>query len=495
MTNLEESVKQLSTKAIAKIPGSSNPLIDHKYGADPYALVFNERVYIYMTSDVYEYDEQGNIVNNSYGKINTISVISSEDMVNWTDHGEIPVAGPHGAAKWAAHSWAPAIAHKRINGEDHFFLYFANDASNIGVLTSNSPIGPWSDPLGKPMINRDTTPGVDGVVWLFDPAVLVDDDGQGYLYFGGGLPGGSDPSQEQAAHPKTGRVIQLSNDMIRTEGEAVLIDAPFLFEDSGIHKYKGKYYYSYCSNFSGTHPEGTPPRGEIAYMTSDHPMGPFTYVGPILKNPGEVFGVGGNNHHAIFQFKNEWYIAYHAQTLGKALGQVQGYRSTHINRIEYTDNRAIKEVKADMKGVSQISNLNPYERIEAETFAWSAGILTEKSEAPGNLVKSLNLDVTDIHNGDWIAISNADFGEYGSDSFEAHIASIAGGKIEIYIDSPIGERIGTLEVKPTGGEQAWELMKTKVAQVQGVHSIFFLFTGADQVNLFNIDYWKFHAVD
>lgn len=60
--------------------------------------------------------------------------------------------------------------------------------------------------------------------------------------------------------------------MIHTTGNASVIDSPFMFEDSGIHKYNGKYYYSYCSNFSGTHPTGTPPQGEIAYMVSDNPM-------------------------------------------------------------------------------------------------------------------------------------------------------------------------------------------------------------------------------
>src|SRR5690625_5319562 len=100
------------------------------------------------------------------------------------------------------------------------------------------------DPIGKPIINANT-PGTEGVIWIFDPAVLIDDDGEGYLYYGGGVPGGSSPTQEQAKHPKTARVIKLSDDMIHTEGEAQLIDAPFMFEASEIHKHDGKYYYSY----------------------------------------------------------------------------------------------------------------------------------------------------------------------------------------------------------------------------------------------------------
>ncbi|MDQ8735671.1 family 43 glycosylhydrolase [Paenibacillus sp. LHD-38] len=498
--NVHEAVanvglKKLDTGAIAKIPGYSNPLMDHKLGADPYALAYNGRVYIYMSSDDYEYDSNGNVKDNSFSNLNRVFVISSDDMVNWTDHGAIPVAGPAGIAKWATFSWAPAAANKQIDGKDKFFLYFANGAGGIGVLTADSPIGPWTDPLGKALITGNT-PGVPGVVWLFDPAVLVDDDGKGYLYFGGGIPGGNNPTQEQVANPRTGRVMELGDDMVSTVGEAALIDAPFLFEDSGIHKYNGKYYYSYCSNFAGTHPEGTPPPGEIAYMVSDNPMGPFTYVSPILKNPYEFFGVGGNNHHAIFEFNNEWYAVYHAQTVSKALlGDGKGYRSPHINRFEFYENGLIKDIKGDMEGISQIADLDPYKRTESETIAWNGGILTEKSGAPGSLVESVNLHVTDIDNGDWLAVANADFGEKGAASFEANIAAAAGGTIEIRLDSPIGKVIGTLDIAAAGGVQVWQLLQTNVDHVKGIHNVFFMFKGAGTSNLFNMDYWKFTAVD
>lgn len=77
--------------------------------------------------------------------------------------------------------------------------------------------------------------------------------------------------------------------MTSVVGSASTIDAPFMFEDSGMHKYNGTYYYSYCINFGGSHPADKPP-GEIGYMTSSSPMGPFTYRGHFLKNPGAFFG-------------------------------------------------------------------------------------------------------------------------------------------------------------------------------------------------------------
>lgn len=97
--SLDIKEKYLNTKALAKKLGYSNPLVTTDFGADPYAIVYDGRVYVYMTSDDYEYDANGNVLNNSFGYIKTLRIISSDDMVNWTDHGEIKVAGEDGACK------------------------------------------------------------------------------------------------------------------------------------------------------------------------------------------------------------------------------------------------------------------------------------------------------------------------------------------------------------------------------------------------------------
>lgn len=468
--------------AVGKVPPNGNPLISHKFGADPWALVYKDRVYVYMTNDILEYDDKGNVKDNTYGKINKISVISSDDLVNWTDHGEIPVAGPQGVAKWASQSWAPAVAHKMIDGKDKFFLYFSNNASGIGVLTSDSPIGPWKDPLGKPLISL-STPGVEGVVWLFDPAVLVDEDGKAYLYFGGGVPEG------QEDMPNTARVMRLNDDMISVAGEAVAIPAPFMFEDSGINTYKGIYYYTYCSNFySGVRPEGSPPAGVIAYMTSDSPMGPWKYGGVVLKNPGHFFGVGGNNHHSLFEFRGDWYIVYHAQTLAKAMGIPKGYRSPHINRVFFNDDGSIREVVADYEGVMQLKPLNPYARVEAETFAWNAGISTRSTAETDPTQRAL----TDIENEDWVGLSKVDFGNKGPSTFTAAVSNInVDSAIELHLDSVDGELIGVLKLPSDGGQGGWREFKVEVSQVQGVHDLYLVFRGKPGIKLFDMDYWYF----
>ena len=490
--SLDIKEKYLNTKALAKKLGYSNPLVTTDFGADPYAIVYDGRVYVYMTSDDYEYDANGNVLNNSFGYIKTLRIISSDDMVNWTDHGEIKVAGEDGAAKWASHSWAPAIAYKQIDGKDKFFLYFANDASGIGVLEADTPLGPWKDPIGKALLTGKT-PGCEGVVWCFDPAVLVDDDGSAYIYFGGGVPNG------QQNNPKTARVAKLGEDMISIDGEAKEIDAPCMFEDSGIFKYGDKYYYSYCSNFISPHKDGYPGYGTICYMVSDDPMGPFTYAGEVFENPQIWFGVGGNNHHATFVYEGKSYFIYHAQTLSKAQEEAQGlasgtltkgYRSTHIDPIELNSDGTIRPIAGTYEGISQLKTINPYERIEAETVAWNAGIKIADCAEEGKLFKDFNRQITDLQDGDWTSVAQAAFGDRGAAEFTVKAASKSGGQIEIRMDSPEGALVGTVNVEATGSEDTFKEFSCKLDRITDTHNVFLVFKGNAE-NLMNVDYYSF----
>lgn len=476
------SIVKPENNAVAKLLGNSNPLIDYDYGADPFALVYDGRVYLYMTADKLQYDTDGNVIDNDYSYINRLHVISSDDMVNWTDHGFIQVAGPDGVAKWANFSWAPAIAYKQIDGVDKFFLYFCNSGGGIGVLEGDSPVGPWRDPNGKALIDG-STPGVQGVPWIFDPAVMVDDDGTGYLAFGGGVPAGQD------LNPKSARIVKLADNMTKLaddeDGIPQMIDAPCMFEDGGIHKANGKYYYTYCSNFSGNHSavEGYPGYGIICCMVSDDPMGPYTYVGEILQNPSYYFNVGGNNHHALFEFNGTTYITYHAQTLGKALGIEKGYRSTHINEVEYYEDGSIKPIDADMEGVSQLKAFSPYSEAAGTTIGWNSGI------APRDLGGN-NMVLSSINNGDWVAIGGVDFGENGAETFEAEIAGLAGGSIELRLDSPDGELIGTLDVESGNGDE-FTTLSCSVENAAGEHTLFFVYSGEGEDELMEVQSWQF----
>lgn len=452
---LKESYKNLN---------EGNPIVTQRYSADPGVMVYDDTVYVYSTNDVFEYSA-GLMKENTYGTIKTINCFSSRDLVNWTDHGAIPVAGDKGIAKWAANSWAPCAAHKTIDGKEKFFLYFANSAGGIGVLTSDSPVGPWTDPLGHAMITK-ASPNCADVEWMFDPAVLVDDDGKAYLYFGGGVP------QGQAAHPKTIRAAQLGDDMISLATTPVEIDAPYLFEDSGITKIDGKYYFSYCSNFStaGSEYNG----GAIQLMVSDKPLGPFTYHKELFANPG-AFGCfstedgssGGNNHHSFFEFKGKYYLAYHTRTLELAeLKKNMGYRSTHIDEVTVT-NGDPQPLKPESKtGPAQLVSLNPYETVRAATIAVQGGVLVT-GEGDSTIVAG-------IEDGDWTGVKGVDFGD-GASAISVSVSLCGDTSIEIHEGSPDGALLGTIAIAKTGGEAA--SFETKVEGAKGVKDIFFVFRG------------------
>ena len=460
-----------------------NPLMTQRFGADPAGLVYDNRLYVYSTHDVLETDVEDNIQENTYGRIRTLNRISSEDLVNWTDHGTILVSGFFGKASWSGLSWAPDPAYKKIDGEDKFFLYFSNNANGIGVLTSDNPVGPFKDPIGEALIDR-STPNTD-IPWVFDPAVFVDDDGTAYLYYGGGVPEG------KAEFPNSARVVELNEDMISLAGNPEVIEAPFFFEAAYMNKIDDTYYFSYSTNFHSRHGaegEHRPPAGTIAYMTSDAPLGPWEYQGVILDNPHRFFGRGGNNHHSLINFNNDWYMLYHSRVLEAEMNISGGYRSTHIDEVEINADGAIKPITATREGVEQIKSLNPYKINEAETMAWSAGIETKETDEPGKHFGELNMVVTGMSTGSFIGVSGVDFGPESPDTFTVKAASEnKGNVIKIAVGDPKGEALGYLEIPNTGDKKEFIEKTIEVQDVTGEHDLFFIFAGES----FYFDSWSF----
>ena len=483
--DMEKYFKDITLTESLKPYGYKNPIMTQRFGADPYAISYNGRVYVYMTGDVIEYDSDGNALNNSFSRINTLNVISSDDLVNWTDPGGIKAAGRDGAAKWGNNSWAPAVAHKKIDGQDKFFIYFANGGNGIGVLTADSPIGPFVDPLGEALISR-STPNCGNVAWLFDPAVLVDDDGTGYLYFGGGIP------NEQFANPGTGRVVQLADDMISLAGVPKSMDTPYLFEDSGINKIGDTYYYSYCSNWN-VDPEDGRELGfnsaEIVYMTSKDPMGPFELQGSILRNPGHFFGIHGTNHHCMFEHNEQMYIAYHTQIVENRMGISEGYRNTHIDPVTINEDGSIKPIMATEFGPKQLKGLDPYEKVEAETIGTMAGISTVLIDEIAENSGTGNMAVADMNTRDWMAVYGADFGDEGANTFTANVKAPKEGFgiIQIRLDKPTGDAIGYLKIEADGSGDFKEITTNLSTTITGEHDLVFVFYGEG----YEIDYWSF----
>jgi hypothetical protein len=303
---------------------AAKPLVSHIYTADPSAHVFNGKIYIYPSHDIEsgtaEDDEGGHFDMKDYH-------ILSMDAIGGkvTDHG---VALDIKDIPWAGRQlWAPDAAY----ANNTYYLYFPvkdkSDVFRIGVATSKKPEGPFV-PEKQPIAGS----------YSIDPAVFRDDDGSFYMYFGG-IWGGQlqrwdnnkyNPagqlrtSDEQAVLP---RVAKLAKDMKTFAGEVKeirLIDEngntftekqndKRFFEASWVHKYNGKYYFSYSTG--DTH--------NICYAIGDSPYGPFTYKGILLK-PVK----GWTNHHSIVNFNGKWYLFYH---------DVELSGKTHLRNVKVTE--------------------------------------------------------------------------------------------------------------------------------------------------------------
>ncbi len=429
------------------------PVMSHRLLADPASLVHSGRVYLYMSND----DDN---TNHSY-QMHSIVCVSSVDMKNWTDHGEV-FRVPRDAA-WAGNSWAPAVIER--NGA--FYLYFGNGAAGIGVATSTSPTGPFTDALGHALINS-ATPGASGnSQWYFDPAIFIDDDGQAYLYFGGNK-------------VTNARAIKLNSDMISIAGSATPITAPDFYEGSWMHKRNGVYYYSYV----------TQPASHIDYMTSTtSPISGFAYRGVVLPNNGSINN-WNNVHGAIFDFGGKSYVAYHNRYISNTIqiGPTNSKRNLALDELSYNPDGTIQQVTWTTDGVTQLVAVNPFVRQEAEMFNMDSviqtgGIETEPCSEGG-------MDVTAIASGDWIRVKGVDFGA-GASGFTARVASgAAGGNIELRLDSTGGTLIGTCAVTSTSGWQTWATATCSVAGATGIRDLYLLFTGGSG-SLFNFNWWSF----
>ncbi len=322
----------------------SRPLITSIYSADPSAHVFNGKIYIYNSHDidarVPEKDDGSHFAMKDYH-------VLSMDSINGkiTDNG---IALDIKDIPWVGRQlWAPDAVYK--NGM--YYLYFPakdkQDIFRIGVATGNSSTGPFkAEP--KP---------IEGS-YSIDPAVFTDADGTSYMYFGGIWGGqlqkwqsgkfdstyGQEPtdSTTPALSPK---IAKLSSDMLHFDGpvkDVKIIDKdgkPLLagdhgrrfFEASWMHKYNGKYYFSYSTG--DTH--------FICYATGDNPYGPFTYQGIVL-NPVQ----GWTNHESIVEVNGKWYIFYHdTQLSGKT-----HLRNIKVTELHYLPDGSIETITAYKQG-------------------------------------------------------------------------------------------------------------------------------------------------
>jgi hypothetical protein len=312
-------------------------LVDHIYTADPAVHLFEGKLYIYPSHDV-----ESSILENDNGDhfdMRDYHVFSMESIDGAVvDHGvvldvkDIPWAGRQ--------LWDCDVAFK----DGKYYMYFPlkdqTDIFRIGVAVSNRPEGPFV-PMDSPMKGS----------YSIDPCAFRDDDGSYYIYFGGLWGGqlqryrhnkaiecGCEPADDQPALPS--RVVKLSDSMLEfgeEPRELHIVDENGdllkagdhdrrFFEASWMHKYEGKYYFSYSTG--NTH--------RLCYAVGDSPYGPFTYKGVILTPV-----VGWTTHHSIVEFKGKWYLFHHDCVPS---GGKTWLRSLKVVELEYREDGTIQTI-------------------------------------------------------------------------------------------------------------------------------------------------------
>ena len=452
---------------LASVVKADNPIIQTKYTADPAPMVHNDTVFLYTSHD----EENADVF-----LMKNWLLYTSTDMVNWTDHGQVASLYDFKWADKAITGWGGfengAWAPQCIEKDGKFYMYCPVQGRGIGVLVANSPYGPFTDPIGKPLVGGN----YDSI----DPTVFIDNDGQAYLYWG---------------NPNLW-YVKLNKDMISFDGEPIkdpsiakVKDQPDPFhyqEGPWAYKRDGKYYMAYASTCC---PEG------IGYAMSNSPTGPWQYKGSIMDGDSRSSG----NHPGIIDYKGNTYVfGFNYAIMKQAMSKHYERRSVCVEKLTFNNDGTIQKLPfwTVTSGATQISPLNPYVRVEAETMAYSEGLKTTKSPIwehdniwnRGKKMGDMNF-VTSIHNGDCIKIQGVDFSK-GASTVDVCVASLRGGKIEIHADKIDGPLLGIINVTTSAEGDNWKTISSPVKNIKGVHDLFFVFKG--EKDLFNLDWWKFN---
>src|SRR5688572_451981 len=291
---------------------SGNPIIKHKYTADPTAIVYQDKVYLFTGHDEAPPGTEKYIMNDWL-------CFSSADLVHWEEH-PFPL-------KAKDFSWASgdAYASKVVQKNNLFYWFVAvthatESGKAIGVATATNPMGPYQDARGSALITHQMLPPTDNQKANLDPSVLIDDDGRAYIFWGNG----------------SCYFARLKEDMLELDSPIKVINLPGFQEGIHIHKRNGWYYLSYGY--------GSPEK--VAYAMSRSITGPWEFKGIL----NELAGNCETNRPCIIEFKNTWYFIYHNGGL-KNGGSHR--RSVCIDYLFYNEDGTMKRVVMTSEGVKR----------------------------------------------------------------------------------------------------------------------------------------------
>ena len=432
------------------------PVVQTRFTADPAPVVIGDKVFLYTT-----HDEDGARGFQMFDWL----LYTSDDMVNWQDYGPVASLDDFKYYDGKNGAWAEQV----VEANGAYYMYCPIHGHGIGVLTSETPYGPFYDPIGEPLVWQKEH-------WDdIDPTVLIDDDGQAYMYWG-------NPNVYS---------VKLGKDMISLAGPITKHPKIEDYQEGPwIWKHDGHYYLAFASTCC---PEG------IGYAMSDGPEGPWEYKGHIMDHTVRTRG----NHPGIIEFKGKSYVfglnydIMHLKTFAHA-----EQRSVSVAEMHYNEDGTIQEVPYFLDNVvEQVKGFDPYRRgkddishhVEAETMAWGYGLKTSRSDEDNYTAEELpipNMYVHDIDNGEYILVKGVDFGRKGAKKIQVSVGSDGIGCIEVHLDSPDGPAKAVIPISPTGGKTSFAVQTYRFKRrIRGTHDLYLVFTGAGK-DLFTLDWWR-----
>ena len=372
--------KQLfvSLLALPLLAQAQNPVIRDQFAADPTARVFNNKVYLYPSHDIFPPEGQ----RQDWFCMEDYHVFSSENLTDWTDHGVIVTQNKVPWVKPDSYSmWAPDCIER--NGKYYFYFPSApkdGRGFGIGVAIADSPEGPF---IPEP----ENIKGISGI----DPCVLQASDGNAYIFWGAGRCAKLKPNMKELADDTPTETVKWGDHEFELSGVNCLKDLP-------NRQAEGPFAFEYNGNYYLTYPYVRENTEVLGYAMSKNPMGPYEYKGLIM--PEHDNGCW-TNHHSIINYKGQWYLFYHRNHFSP---RDDKRRSVCIEKLFFNPDGTIQEVKQTMRGVG-INQAT--EKIEIDRYSSASDDVTTQLIDTVNTFRSFQATLP--KKGSWICYKDIDF--------------------------------------------------------------------------------------
>lgn len=432
---------------------AQNPIVTTAFTPDPAPFVHGDKLYMFTGHD--EDDA-------TYFKMKDWMLYSTGDMVNWTYLGTPISTETFGWAFQGDRAWASQAVEK--DGRWYWYVCLteaATKADALAVAVADHPQGPYRDAVGGPLATG----------WSFiDPTVFIDDDGSAYLFWGNKGCWYGRLSDDMVSFAEGYREVPGFHDPKCFGPESMKMNWAKGREEMMVGYEEGPWVARRGDIYYMTYPAGGVPE-HMAYSTAPSIDGPWTYRGRIMDEAENAFTIHGGQVH----FKGRDYMFYHNGALPDGGGF---HRSACVEEFTYGEDGSIPFIPFTGHGPAPVGSIDPYQRVEAETMAWSWGVKTDR-------LAGFDHYVTRIHNGDWIKIREVDFGTDAPSELRAAFLNFRNpAVVELYVDSMGGTPFASVNVHDAG-----ECSAAIASEVTGKHDVYVLFRGGDE-QLFDFDWWQ-----